>query len=841
MRSSLLLVALLGWGWMPALSSLGQEVALAPFLQDYCVRCHGKEEVKGDRDLESWMASSTFWEDSHTLREILDQLNLGEMPPDKVGVRQPVLELRRKVVRALTLRLGELTSEATSTLPRTRRLTRREYLHTLSDLLGIDAQAADLTGSFPPEERFHGFDHLPQAQPLSEEHLQQYLDAAMGYLDMAMVWDTTRPEAQRWVFDPGDLNGEKHNPGTVRYRVWGEGRAYLDIGHGQLAETGPTYPRAFAREGVPHPGRYRLRIRASAVGRDHPYDSSIYPNDLSQPLQLGIWHVPDASLLGKRASEGRVLIDVHDLPDDRPSSFETTIWMPAGSIPFVHWINGPGASKAILRKVAERYHPEAIRKSRSKVDQLKEQGLPVPEDALVQKVHISDVYQGPRVRIHEMSLEGPLYSSWPPSSHQDAFGAETRLEKVALAKGFQNFLSRAFRRDVSPEEAAPYVRYVRASMDSGVAARLAMQRGLAAALVSPAFLHLRIGPDQDGFDVASRLSYALWQRPPDAQLMAAARSEALLDASVYAQELERLMRHPHGTAFMEPFAEAWLGLHRLGTMPPGSRQFPQYDRDRLESAMRAETLLFLEEAHRENHPIPWLLLARESHVNGALARHYGLDGVTGVAFRKVAFPPHVRRSGLLGQASLLTASANGVDTSPVKRGVWILGNLLGKPPAPPPPDVPALEPDTRGASSIRDQLALHREKAACADCHQTIDPWGFALEHYDPIGAFRTHYPVLTPSGRVASTPGKAIDASARLPNGVLLQHEGDLRDELLRQQGAFTKQLVRAFFIHALGRLLQPADEWEVDRIAQTLLDQEGGFQDLVRWCLGSSVFLKG
>ena len=150
MRSSLLLVALLGWGWMPALSSLGQEVALAPFLQDYCVRCHGKEEVKGDRDLESWMASSTFWEDSHTLREILDQLNLGEMPPDKVGVRQPAPELRRKVVRALTLRLGELTSEASSTLPRTRRLTRREYLHTLSDLLGIDAQAADLTGSFLP-------------------------------------------------------------------------------------------------------------------------------------------------------------------------------------------------------------------------------------------------------------------------------------------------------------------------------------------------------------------------------------------------------------------------------------------------------------------------------------------------------------------------------------------------------------------------------------------------------------------------------------------------------------------------------------------------------------------
>ena len=757
MRSSLLLVALLGWGWMPALSSLGQEVALAPFLQDYCVRCHGKEEVKGDRDLKSWMASSTFWEDSHTLREILDQLNLGEMPPDKVGVRQPAPELRRKVVRALTLRLGELTSEASSTLPRTRRLTRREYLHTLSDLLGIDAQAADLTGSFPPEERFHGFDHLPQAQPLSEEHLQQYLDAAMGYLDMAMVWDTTRPEAQRWVFDPGDLNGEKHNPGTVRYRVWGEGRAYLDIGHGQLAETGPTYPRAFAREGVPHPGRYRLRIRASAVGRDHPYDPSIYPNDLSQPLQLGIWHVPDASLLGKRASEGRVLIDVHDLPDDRPSSFETTIWMPAGSIPFVHWINGPGASKAILRKVAERYHPEAIRKSRSKVDQLKEQGLPVPEDALVQKVHISDVYQGPRVRIHEMSLEGPLHSSWPPSSHQDAFGAETRLEKVALAKGFQNFLSRAFRRDVSPEEAAPYVRYVRASMDTGVAARLAMQRGLAAALVSPAFLHVRIGPGQDGFDVASRLSYALWQRPPDAQLLAAARSEALLDAPVYAQELERLMRHPHGTAFMEPFAEAWLGLHRLGTMPPGSRQFPQYDRDRLESAMRAETLLFLEEAYRENHPIPWLLLARESHVMEPLPGIMASMASPEWRFERW-LSPHVRRSGLLGQASLLTASANGVDTSPVKRGVWILENLLGKPPAPPPPDVPALEPDTRGASSIRDQLALHRERQLAQIAIRRSIPGALRLSTMTPSEpSARIIRP--DPIGSGASTPGKAVDA----------------------------------------------------------------------------------
>ena len=813
------------------------------FVQRYCMDCHDADTEKGDRNFESFLKTSGAISQHQTLEEILEQLNLGEMPPKKQRIDQPSDGERRSVIAEITryLSLTEASAKSRSTIMR--RLTRYEYNNTIRDLLGVDTVAADKTRLFPADARTHGFANLGSAQALSDHQLGLYLEAAREYLDLALVFGRQRPAARKWVFNPLDLNGEKKNSGSVRYRVWAKDGSHLDIAHGQPVDNGPTYPKRFASEGVPVDGRYRVRVKATAIGREHPYDPAIFPNDLTVPLQLGLWHVPDGSFLGKRASEGRVLVGVYDLPDNTLREIETTVWMPAGSLPFVHWINGPGASKAPMRKLTERYHPEALRKSQTKVDRLREQGVAVPKDALVQRVYISDVYQGPRVRVYEISLEGPLLNEWPPAGHRNIVGNETDPRSIDVAQVLTSFAGKAFRRPVSRSEVAHHIDYVRQQMAAGVRKPDAIKQGLTAILTSPRFLFLDEGDPAkteslDGYQLASRLSYALWSSQPDERLRQLAAAGELNQTQTLAVEIDRLVDDSRSAAFVEHFTDAWLHLYKIGSMPPGDKQFPAYYRGRLEPAMKTETRLFVADALKHNRPIQHLLNSRTTFVNGSLARHYGLTHVTGDAYQKVSFPTGTRRAGLLGHASVLTATANGVETSPVVRGVWVLENILGTPPSPPPPDVPPIEPDTRGASTIREQLAKHRNVAACADCHAKIDPWGFALEFYDPIGGFRENYPIIRSDGKFSDRQGKRIDGSGKLPGGEFIVNDGDLRKELLNRKDQFARSLVKKFLTHATGRELTFRDNAEIEQISNQLAKKGYGFRDLVRVSLQSQIF---
>lgn len=839
---ALSLFFVLGWGAVLA-DSGSLSPSVSQFVSRYCLDCHNAEKEKGDRSFEHFLESPNELSHLQTIEEILEQLNLGEMPPSKKNVEQPSDSERRKIVAELTRFLTAMDASSKPASTVLRRLTRYEYNHTIRDLLGIDTSAADMTRLFPADPRTHGFANLGSAQALSDHQLGLYMEAAREYLDMALVFGQEKPQTQTWVFKPLDLNGEKRNVGTVRYRVWAKDGTHLDIAHGQPVDSGPTYPRRFARQGVPVDGDYRIRVTATAIGRDHPYDPSIFRNDLTVPLQLGVWHVPDQSFLGKRAAEGRVLIGIYDLPDNEPEVIEATVWMPAGSIPFVHWINGPGASKRPMRILTERYHPEALRKSQTRVDRLREQGLPVPKDALVQKVYISDVYQGPRVRVYEMALEGPLNDDWPPLGHRAAIGSETDPEKVNIAGALTRFASKAFRRPVPQDEVIHQIDFVHQRMAEAVPAGDAIKLGLTAILTSPRFLFLdegnpvEAGP-LDEWQLANRLSYALWSSMPDEPLRQLAASGRVADSMTFASEIDRLIDSPKSSAFSEHFTDAWLHLYKIGSMPPGDKQFPTYYRDRLESAMKTETRLFIADALKHNRPISHLLQSRETFANSKLAKHYGLTTVVGESFRKVVFPKSIHRAGLLGHASVLTATANGVETSPVVRGVWVLENILGTPPSPPPSDVPPIEPDTRGAVTIREQLAKHRNVAACADCHAQIDPWGFALEFYDPIGGFRTHYPRISPNGRMTEQMGTPIDGSSRLPEGGLIEDDQDLRSELLKRKDQFTRNLIVKLLTYATGRELTFRDNAEVDLIIQRVADSGDGFRDLVRQSLQSNIF---
>lgn len=826
-----------------SLQSASLDPAIPAFVENYCIDCHDTETAKGDRDFEPFLDAKDPGKHHQTLEEILEQLNLGEMPPAKKGVAQPDNGTRRKVIAGISRHLTEAEAFSKPQSTVLRRLTRYEYNYTLRDLLGIDTTAADRTRDFPEEGRTHGFANLGSAQALSDHQLGLYMEAVAKYLDLALVFGQKEPKVQKYTFKPLDLNGTYTNPGAVKYKVWAKDGSHLDIAHGQSVDSAPTYPKAFSRRGVPVSGHYKITVKATAIGRKHPYDPDIFPNDLSVPLQLGLWHVPNSRYLGNQASEGRVLIDVYDLPDNEPTEVGKTVWLPAGSLPFVHWINGPGSSKRPLRLLTERYHTEAIRKTQTVVDRLVEQGLPVPKDALVQKVYISDVYQGPRIRVFEISVEGPLYSSWPPSGHRNIIGGETDAAKVDIPSTFRKFASKAFRQPIEETEVQHYIQYTQGLVKSGTPPAEAIRKGLVAILSSPRFLFLDEGnpgkgKSLDPYQLASRLSYTLWSSMPDEQLFRLASEGKLGQAQILAKEVDRLLNAPKSDAFVRHFADAWLGLYKIGSMPPGDLQYPAYYRDRLEAAMKEETRLFLSDILKHNHPIDHLLDSRITFLNGNLAKHYGLEEITGARFRKVSFPKGLRRSGILGHASVLTATSNGVETSPVVRGVWVLENILGTPAPTPPPDVPQIEPDTRGATTIREQLTKHRSVAACADCHAKIDPWGFALEYYDPIGGFRKNYPILASSGRISSRPGKAVDGSGELPDGTFITNESTLRKELLQRKNTITRNLIRKFLTYATGRETHFRDEPEIDKIAQNLSENNGGFRDLIRLSLQSQIF---
>jgi hypothetical protein len=295
-----------------------------------------------------------------------------------------------------------------------------------------------------------------------------------------------------------------------------------------------------------------------------------------------------------------------------------------------------------------------------------------------------------------------------------------------------------------------------------------------------------------------------------------------------------MLRDPRAEAFVGNFTDGWLGLHKLGNLTPDQNKYETYSINNLEHSFREETRAFFRYLLKENRNIEEFLSAGYSFLDRNLAKHYGLDYADlDDDPRMVQFPESSFRGGLLGQAGILTVTANGVDTSPVVRGIWILENLLGTPPSPPPPDVPPLEPDIRGATSIRDQLSKHREMATCNECHRKMDPLGFALENFDAIGSFREFY------REGEDGPTIPVDTSGKLPSGEAFDDVRDLKKILLGRKQQFAHCLTEKLMMYALGRELTFSDRPQINAILKELDRRGGGLQDLVEIVVCSEAFL--
>ena len=789
-----------------------------PFLKSYCFNCHGTKQQKGDRRFDRLPGTINSDNDLVDLQDILDQLNLGEMPPS--DQKQPTDKERREVVAWLTDVIADAHEARKEHASQTilRRLNAREYRNTVRDLLQIEVTMFDPTHGFPQDQKTGHLDNVGETLVTSGYLLQRYLDAAENVVNKAMT-PIRKPKIRTWTFKD-NFQQQPEIDQVHRKTSKFEFMTLFEVRGADKHEGAYGAIRDFVK-GVPEDGYYEIRFDAEALNRVHQYDDSFLGTDKSEPLRLGI--VPGDHSVGELHHTQPIepLLVEMDIADER-KWYTTRVWLDAGMTPRFTFENGSMDVRSKWGQVIKRY-PDFFPKPKSR--------------GIVESRYLAIKHgKFPQIRIHEFEIRGPVYDEWPTPGHRAILGEDWdraedgSLSESDLRNNLNSFLQRAYRRSVQPEDVERILSVIKSRREAGRSPIEAYADGLKAALCSPAFLYLESSANDDGrltsTALASRLSYFLWASMPDDELLQLALSEKLTAVNVLETEIDRMLADSKSDEFIDGFLGSWLTLSDLGATPPDRGTFNDFYHYDLNSAMRQETKLFVRHMIDENLDVASFLDSDFTFVNKALARHYDIKPPKERGFHKVALSDR-RRGGLLGQASVLTVTANGIDTSPVVRGVWLLENLLGTPPSPPPPDVEPLDPDIRGAKTIRDQLQKHRNVASCNDCHRKIDPLGFALENYDPVGAWRTSY---GKQGR--------IDASGVMPDGRSFADIEEFKRILMSRKHQFSRALTAKLLAYANGRQLTPSDRPAVDAIVKELSSRGGGFRDLIVLVATSETF---
>ena len=396
----------------------------------------------------------------------------------------------------------------------------------------------------------------------------------------------------------------------------------------------------------------------------------------------------------------------------------------------------------------------------------------------------------------------------------------TDFDKKSTSKEeLKEFASLAFRRPVTDAQIAPYVRLAEKSKAS---------RAYAAILCSPRFLYFYEDPGKlDSYAIASRLSYYLWNSMPDKTLFDLAAADKLTDEEIIIEQVERMLKDKKAESFIRNFLHQWLNIENITELPPDEKKFKTFYDNGLEESFTTESFMVFKYMLDENRPVTEFLSADYTFVDSDLAEHYGLKEVKEFGFVKVSLPD-LRRGGFITQGAVLTSTSNGVETSPVLRGIWILQNILGLRKPNPPPNVPALAVDTRGTRTLRQQLSAHTRNSKCATCHRHIDPLGFGLENYDAIGGFRDTY-----------ENNAKVDTSGRLPTGQKYRNIGEYKKALLSRKESFTQGLASKFLTYATGRKMLGTDRTELKKIASLMKRKGYGLRDLVHATIASKIFL--
>lgn len=793
------------------------------FLSNYCVDCHTAADPSGEREFETLDLGSDDWDTQLRLQEIIDQMTLGAMPPE--DAEQPGKKDRLTAISQLTQLLSEMRERTTSTGGQTvlRRLTRREYRNTVGELLAIDMTMFDPTIEFPADNLSHNFDNIGSSLVTSGYLLEKYLDAADRCVEKAFAHQTPLT-AEEWVFNR-KFDQQNELKGAHRYAFDARYMVLYDHPLNDKPE-GAYGPLPDFSAGVPVDGLYEVKVLAQALHRDSPYTRETVFIDLDEPFRMGIR--PGNTAIGDMVHTQPIqpLVAEANIRDNELDWYTFRIPLDKGFAPRFTFENGihdvRGAYGRVFRNQVDTLP----------ADERKRQGIVEARKAVIKFGYL------PQIRIHEIRLNGPLEFQSPTPSEQILLGGNS-FTPDHVPELLHRFASRAYRRPATRDETAALLSVYEGRLTSGQSPLEAYKDALKAALCSPAFLYLSPPDDAKNMKlsdhgIAERLSYFLTSTMPDDSLRKLADEGKLSDPDVLRSETRRLLQSDASDAFIADFLDSWLNLRALGSMPPDEKASRVYYAGGLESDMKQETHLFMRDLIARNASVLEFLRADYTFVNRDLAKLYGVaDQVPAdeaATFHRVQFKNR-NRGGLLGHASVLTVSANGIETSPVIRGIWLMENIIGTPVPPPPDDVPALDPDIRGAVSIRDQLAKHRDSAACNQCHRKFDPLGFALEGFDPIGRQRAFYD---------SKRKNKIDTSGVLPGGDRFSGPEELRGLLLKHDEFFVRTVTSRLLSHALGRRIEAVDRPAVDRIVVSVKHDEYRLTDLIIAVVVSDLFQK-
>ncbi len=851
------------------------------FLQSYCYECHDADVQKGGLDLEALPDSLDDTKDFKTWELVHDRLAAGEMPPKEKAAKVP--QSRLKQFHAdLASNLYHADSGRQRTFGRTplRRLNRTEYENTMRDL--FDLPGLQVKDKLPEDGRIDGFEKGSAALDISSVQLRKYIEAADFVLDEAIAH-----EAKPMVF-------------KERFRRIGGLAQFFEA-------TFPIYDKKvdldFIESVYPKPGSGKnamglrekqeflkdmdsigllTHVRPSwnaEIGNFSPFHSGFYK------IRTSLWsyfHNLGKVEPGKRhqsvclTADGRLLC-YFDAPSLDAQEHEITVWLNAG------------------------------------------ERLELNPANLWGNYNRAYNYEGHVVAVDYVDIEGPLHEGWPPKSHQRLFG-DLPLAKIPFIKDGQyprqppqvvrhpgsrpnhtdgdefkkwqpvwtaassrpledatillaDFLPRAFRRPVEPDEVETYAEIARKEILAGAFFEDAMRKAYRTALCSPDFLFFRELPGEGSPSdpmalnpqaTANRLAYFLWNSTPDDTLLEAASRRQIYGKHL-TEQIDRMLGDPKSARFVNDFLDQWLDLRDIDFTSPDHKLYPEFRND-LRDAMLLETRAYFREMIDKDLGAKHIIDSEFLMVNQRLAELYGIPDIVGCNIRRVEKPKYSPRGGFLTQAAVLKVTANGTTTSPVKRGAWIMDRVLGTPAPLPPPNIPAVDPDLRGTTTIREQLDKHRADPVCASCHKDIDPPGFALESFDVMGRWRERYrfpgeKVEDPSERKGDDPidahflgalphhwkhlynnvrlGLPVDPTGQTPEGEKFSNIQDYKTLLLKHEETIARSLANRLVLYATGSPVTFSDRNEVDKILLKTKGTGYGLRSLIQE-LAASPFLR-
>ena len=812
---------------------------VTPFLEQHCVKCHDADTRKGNLDLTTLKAEYLDPENFARWVKVHDRIQSGEMPPKKE--KRPLAEDVKVVALSLSKALmdGERVQLEQKGRIGMRRMTRAEYENTLRDLFDMPGMA--LQALLPADGTAHGFDKNSDALEVSHVNISKYVEAADLALDLAIATRPKAPASQKLRLSLLNRGGQ-----GASLSMQGDVVLLRD----QKAD--PAYPPASAHRHLDQGAHERIGSfeTESSVGVFRREDESvnyyfrghttIYPGRYRVRTSLWSFQWDKGQVLPSRGTEAARIAAVQLTSDGRGGQHPNYTF---------DYFDAPSLTPTEHRLEVWLNHNELI-------------GFDVASLAPVANYSRKDKamgFTGPGIAVDWLEIEGPVNSVWPPQAHQLLFGNLPIEEFVAkdhpevrppprknwektwlrVSKNIPDpvtgiwtvrsenpradaerllagFLPKAFRRAVEAETIGAYLKIFEARIQGGDCFESALREAYRSALCSPDFLY-HIEPDTklSQSALACRLSYFLWNSAPDEELASA----NLHNAGILRTQTERLLRDPKAQRFVEDFLGQWLKLRLIAANDPDKKLYPEFS-PYLQDSMVAESRAYFRELIEKNLNVAHLVKSNFAMLNQKLAAHYGVEGVNGSKTRRVELPSDCPRGGFLTQAAILKVTANGTTTSPVVRGAFVLDRILGQPPEPPPSNVPAVEPDVRGTTTIREQLAQHRDNATCSSCHAKIDPPGFALESFDVIGGQRDRYRLVAestgdPAPRGNIDPfigisfklGPKVDPSGETTGGEKFADIRDMQRYLASKPDLLLRSLAQSLISYSTGREVRFSD----------------------------------